>query len=134
MWYYYSISRVTDFQMLLENLTNYYLYYAFAINVFRASVYYVCHSYVSKVKVTRMHGKKKTVQETTMAYTAIIRLFMTLRGFLCYWGTTLPESLQKRQLCSIMYFFDLLLLQQLFFYTDSKKDSIMKYRTTFRRR
>lgn len=113
--------------MNLENLTNYYLYYAFVVNAFRVIVYYIMHSQVSLVKVTPEAWKNKAVQETMLAYTAMIRLFMTLRGVLCYWGTTLPESLQKRQLCSIMFFFDLFMLWQLFFGAQTKKDSIMKH-------
>lgn len=112
-------------KMDLASLTGYYLYFSLFVNLFRVTIYILKPEDVSSVKVTPEAWKNKWVQETMLAYSRVILLLMAFRSAICFWGLNLPDSLEKRQLCSILFLFDAYMTKQVFFPSKSKKDSIM---------
>jgi hypothetical protein len=97
-----------------SNLVDYYLYYCFAVNIFRVFMYIVAKDSVTSVKISPEAWKNKGIQEVAHAYTNVIRIFMCFRAAVTLWATYLPDTTQKRLLCSIIFIFDFYMALMIF--------------------
>ncbi len=111
-------------------LANYFLYHSLFISLVRISVY--CHDieHVTKVKVTQAAWKDPRIREVMYAYSYAVFLFLCFRHVIFMWATYLPESVNKRLLCSIVWAFDVYMCYRIFFpykKTQGNEESVMQH-------
>jgi hypothetical protein len=110
----------------MVNLTNACLSYSLFVNAFRVSVYLIAPEKVASVKIDKDAWKDSRVREAVLAWTQMILTFMSFRAVICLWAVFLPDSGNKRYLCSIMFVYDLFIFSRLLQKKSAhKKDTIM---------
>jgi hypothetical protein len=110
----------------MVNLTNACLSYSLFVNAFRVSVYLIAPEKVASVKIDKDAWKDSRIREAVLAWTQMILTFMSFRAVICLWAIFLPDSGNKRYLCSIMFVYDLFIFSRLLQKKSAhKKDTIM---------
>jgi hypothetical protein len=85
-------------------------------------MYIVAKDSVTSVKISPEAWKNKGIKEVAYAYTNMIRIFMSFRAAVTIWATYLPDTIQKRILCTIIFIFDLYMAVMIF--SPEKEDSV----------